>query len=106
MTELICAMEVYILLTALRDCSTSLARMRATSLSPCLAASLSDFSTLASSRLIPGEGGRGGEIQRDDSRGEEGGGEKRMMNLDIGRAEREACGGLLHALKQTEVTTT
>ena len=66
MTELICAMEAYILLTALRDCSNSLARMRATSLSPALAASLSDFSTLASSRLIPGEGeGRWGRIGRE-----------------------------------------
>ena len=33
-------------------------------------------------------------------------GEGRRMKLDIGRPEREACGGLLHALKQTEVTTT
>ena len=73
MTELICAMEAYILLTVLRDCSTSLARMRATSLSPALAASLSDFSTLASSRLIPGEAeGKVGEEREGDRGGWDG----------------------------------
>ena len=71
MTELICAMEAYILLTVLRDCSTSLARMRATSLSPALAASLSDFSTLASLHLIPGEGEAEGKVgeEREGDRG-------------------------------------
>ena len=67
-------MEAYILLTALRDCNTSLARMRATSLLPCLAASLSDFSTLASSRLIAegggGDRGRCGEVEGREKKGE------------------------------------
>ena len=62
-------MEAYILLTALRDCNTSLARMRATSLLPCLAASLSDFSTLVSSRLIA-EGGGGDRGKAWRGRGE------------------------------------
>ena len=53
-TEFICALEAYSLLVALRDCTSSLARILATSICPFLAASLIDLLTFASSLCIPG----------------------------------------------------
>ena len=52
-TELICAFDAYILLTARRDWTTSFARIRHTSFWPFFAASFSDRFTLSSSRWIP-----------------------------------------------------
>lgn len=86
MTEFIWALEAYSLLTAFFDCTSSLARILATSAWPRLAASLTDFLTFSSSVLMAG-GGEGRDIYKDGKGGREQEVDKQEEERDRGRRE-------------------